>query len=38
LHLSGRAAAHAARLGVANIALSLTHERSMALAIVIMEN
>jgi holo-[acyl-carrier protein] synthase len=38
LHLSGRAAEHAARLGVRNIALSLTHERSMALAVVIMES
>jgi holo-[acyl-carrier protein] synthase len=38
LHLSGRAAAHADHLGVRRIALSLTHERSMALAVVIMED
>jgi holo-[acyl-carrier protein] synthase len=38
LHLSGRAAAHAQKLGVATISLSLTHSKDTALAVVIMEN
>jgi holo-[acyl-carrier protein] synthase len=38
LQLSGRAAARAKELGVARIALSLTHNRDTALAVVIMED
>jgi holo-[acyl-carrier protein] synthase len=38
LHLSGRAAARAQKLGVATISLSLTHSKDIALAFVIMEN
>jgi holo-[acyl-carrier protein] synthase len=37
LHLTGRAAEIAARLGVTRIALSLTHTGSMALAVVVLE-
>ena len=37
LHLSGRAAVLAGRLGVTNISLSLTHSREMAMAVVVME-
>lgn len=35
LRLHGRAAARAAALGLANFALSLSHERSMAVAMVV---
>lgn len=35
--LTGRAAERASRLGVERIALSLTHSRAMALAVVVME-
>jgi len=38
LHLSGRAAARAARIGVANVSLSLTHSRDLSLAVVVMED
>ena len=38
LHLSGRAAELAAKLGVVRISLSLTHTRGMALAVVVMES
>ncbi len=38
LHLSGRAAERAAKMGVANISLSLTHSRELAMAVVIMES
>jgi holo-[acyl-carrier protein] synthase len=38
LQLTGRAAARAHSLGVAHIALSLTHSRDVALAVVIMED
>ncbi len=37
LHLSGRAAEWASRLGVTRSSLSLTHSRDMALAVVILE-
>ena len=38
LHLSGRAAEWAGRMGVAAISLSLTHSRNLAMAVVIMES
>ncbi len=38
LHLTGRAAERAQRLGVDRIALSLTHSRDVAMAVVIMES
>jgi holo-[acyl-carrier protein] synthase len=38
LHLSGRAAELAGRLGVTRISLSLTHAREMAMAVVIFES
>jgi holo-[acyl-carrier protein] synthase len=38
LHLSGRAAELAERLGVTRISLSLTHAREMAMAVVIFES
>lgn len=38
LHLSGRAAAIAARLGVRHLAVSLSHTRELALAVVIAED
>jgi holo-[acyl-carrier protein] synthase len=38
MHLSGRAADIAARLGVRHIALSLSHTRELAIAIVIAED
>ena len=38
LHLAGRAAERARELGVAHIALSLSHSREIALAVVVMEN
>jgi holo-[acyl-carrier protein] synthase len=38
LRLSGRAAEIAARLGVVRTALSLTHTKGMALAVVLMED
>ncbi len=38
LHLSGRAAERAAKMGVVNISLSLTHSRELAMAVVIMES
>ena len=38
LHLSGRAAAIAARLGVRHLALSLSHTRELALAVVVAED
>jgi len=38
LHLSGRAAAIAARLGIHHLALSLSHTRELAIAIVIAED
>jgi holo-[acyl-carrier protein] synthase len=38
LHLSGRAAAIAAHLGVRHLALSLSHARELAIAIVIAED
>src|ERR1700761_683686 len=38
LHLSGRAAAIAARLGVRHLALSLSHTRELAIAIVVAED
>jgi holo-[acyl-carrier protein] synthase len=38
LHLTGRAAEIAQRLGVQNIAISLTHSRDQAMAVVIMES
>jgi holo-[acyl-carrier protein] synthase len=38
LHLSGRAAQRAKQLGVANISLSLTHSKDIAMAFVIMES
>ncbi len=37
LHLSGRAAELAGLLGVGRVALSLTHTREMAMAVVVME-
>lgn len=37
LHLSGRAAERAERLGVERISLSLTHSRELAMAVVVME-
>ena len=37
LHWSGRAAAHAERLGVVHTALSLTHSRTVAMAVVVIE-
>ena len=38
LHLSGRAAELAARLGVRHLALSLSHTRELAIAIVVAED
>jgi len=38
LHLSGRAAAIAARLGIPHLPLSLSHTRELAIAIVIAED
>ena len=38
LHLSGRAAERAARMGVRHISLSLTHTRELAMAVVMMED
>ncbi len=38
LHLSGRAAEIAAGLGVRRLALSLTHSRSVAMAVVVAED
>ena len=38
LHLTGRAAQRAHHLGVANISLSLTHSKDIALAVVVMED
>jgi holo-[acyl-carrier protein] synthase len=38
LHLSGRAAELAAKLGVGRVSLSLTHGREMAMAVVIFES
>jgi holo-[acyl-carrier protein] synthase len=38
LELTGRAAEWAAKLGVGKTALSLTHNRDVALAVVVMEN
>jgi holo-[acyl-carrier protein] synthase len=38
LHLSGRAAQLAAELGTVRMALSLTHSRDFAMAVVIMED
>lgn len=38
LHLSGRAAAIAAQLGVRHLALSLSHTRELALAVVVAED
>jgi holo-[acyl-carrier protein] synthase len=38
LHLSGRAAAIATRLGVRHLALSLSHTRELAIAIVVAED
>ena len=38
LHLSGRAAQLAAELGMVRMALSLTHSREFAMAVVIMED
>ncbi len=38
LHLSGRAAERAQHLGVCHIALSLTHSRELAMAVVVMES
>jgi holo-[acyl-carrier protein] synthase len=38
LHLSGRAATWAGRMGVAGVSLSLTHSRNLAMAVVIMES
>jgi holo-[acyl-carrier protein] synthase len=38
LHLSGRAAAIAAHLGVRRLALSLSHTRELALAVVVAED
>jgi holo-[acyl-carrier protein] synthase len=38
LHLTGRAAQRALHLGVANISLSLTHSKDIALAVVVMED
>lgn len=37
LRMKGRAAEHAARLGVVRISLSLTHGREVALAVVVLE-
>jgi holo-[acyl-carrier protein] synthase len=37
LHLSGRAAELAKRLGVVRVSLSLTHSRELAMAVVVME-
>jgi holo-[acyl-carrier protein] synthase len=36
--LTGRAAQRARQLGVANISLSLTHSKDIALAVVVMED
>jgi holo-[acyl-carrier protein] synthase len=38
LHLSGRAAAIAARLGIRHLSVSLSHTRELAIAIVIAED
>jgi holo-[acyl-carrier protein] synthase len=38
LHLSGRAAAIATRLGIRHLALSLSHTRELAIAIVVAED
>ncbi|HEY4009853.1 MAG TPA: holo-ACP synthase [Acidobacteriaceae bacterium] len=38
LHLSGRAAELAARLGVRHLALSLSHTRELAIAVVVAED
>jgi holo-[acyl-carrier protein] synthase len=38
LHLSGRAAELAAELGVVRVALSLTHSREFAMAVVLLED
>jgi holo-[acyl-carrier protein] synthase len=38
LHLSGRAAQWAARLGGGRLSLSLTHSRSVAMAVVLLES
>ena len=38
LHVSGRAAERASRLGVTTISLSLSHSRDVALAVVVMES
>lgn len=38
LQLTGRAAQRARQLGVANISLSLTHSKDIALAVVVMED
>ena len=38
LHLSGRAAEIAARLGVLHVSLSLSHSRSVSIAVVIAED
>jgi len=38
LVLTGRAAQHAHRLGIARASLSLTHSRDIALAVVVMED
>jgi holo-[acyl-carrier protein] synthase len=38
LHLSGRAAEIAARLGIRHLSLSLTHSRSVSMAVVVAED
>jgi holo-[acyl-carrier protein] synthase len=38
LHLSGRAAEIASRLGIRHISLSLTHSRSISMAVVVAED
>ncbi len=38
LHLTGRAAQRARQLGVATVSLSLTHNKDIALAVVVMED